>query len=347
MMISCGLVGLPNAGKSTLFNALTGGNALTAPYPFSTKNPNIGIFYLFDPYIYKLAQWFGSKKVSPPFAEIIDIAGLIKNAHKGEGLGNLFLSHIAQVDLIIHVIPFYNSPNIKSLKENYEIILYELAMHDYSIIEKNLKKIQKIFTSSPTPSIKEEIAFFEKYKQFLENEEFKTSPYVPNSKEEENFIKKWQFLVAKPSIVLLNVNNETFPEELIENVKVIFPHNSILIVDAKLLEDMKDLPVQEKEELINQTLFPSFYKDISYSILKKCNLIIYYTCNENESKAWIEKNGIIAIQAAEKVHSSIAKGFIKAEVISAPDLLVNKNPRIEGKTYVIENYDVILFKFKQ
>ena len=341
-MLSLGIVGLPNAGKSTLFNALTGASVLTAPYPFSTKNPNTGIFFLDDPYIHHLANHFRSRYVFPPSVTLIDIAGLIKGAHKGEGLGNLFLSHISAVDAIIYVLDAYQTTSNTDITNSLKILLYELAMHDLSIIEKHKKTLKNLSITRNKTAL-EEYHFFEKYHNFLLNENFMKGPYQYDDLSEKRIIKKWQFLTAKPAIILLNTGDDHAPH-IKEILSYAFKEIPVLHCNALLLEEIREMPLSEKTDILKDTTFPDFFTTLSTTIKNVSNTITFYTCNQNESRGYLIPANTPVIEAASIIHSDFARKFVKAEVISAPLFLQGNKPQIYGKDYIVRDYDLIYIR---
>jgi len=342
-MIACGLVGLPNAGKSTLFNALTGSSVLTAPYPFSTKEPSEGIFFIPDKRIKYLANYYKSKKVVPPYIKIIDIAGLIKDAHKGEGLGNLFLSHIAMVDVIIHVVGAYDEDaSPPSLNEKLQIILYELAIHDINIVENALKNLRKMSTGG-SKSAQEQIPTLERYYTYLQNNDFLKSGFKTDNPEEISILKKWNLLVGRPSIAILNCSEATYQMCLTFSQTLNFP---VIVADLKLMEEMKDMDVEERLLLLESSPYGDVYNKIAESIKKVANMICYFTCNENETRGRLTKKGTTSEEAAFQIHTEIGKGLIKTKVWKWEDAIQGKQPQIHGRDYIIQEGDVVYFVSK-
>lgn len=371
MSFSCGIVGLPNVGKSSLFNALTKAGANVSNYPFTTIDPNVGIVNVSDERLDKLYSYTKSAKKVPTTIKYIDIAGLVKNAHKGEGLGNLFLSHIQEVDAIIHVVRFFEETDITHVygnidpKRDIDIVIYELIFKDLEIIENNLQKLVKKANTGDKKAGKE-VEIMEKMKSILEDgkilwKQIEKVFDVEDLKLAKEISKRYGLLTVKPALIVANIGeeqigNEEIIKELMEYTKTNYSIDIIVPISIELemeamemgqdgLEILKDYGIEK----------PGIYKliDASYKLL---DLITFYTFNEKETRAWTLKNGSKAIEAAEMIHTDIAKGFIKAEVINFSDLeKINGNLqkaqeegliRFEGKDYIVKDGDIIYFRFK-
>jgi GTP-binding protein YchF len=348
-MLKVGIVGLPNVGKSTLFKALTKKQVNIADYPFCTIEPNIGIVEVPDERLKKLATISHSAKIIPTVIEFIDIAGLVKGASKGEGLGNKFLSHIKEVDAIAHVV--------KKFKEDYsqsdiQIINLELILSDLNVIEKKIETSKKQNKNNSDKILLKTIEILEKIKNNLEYEKLAKS--VDLSEEEKNLIKELNLLTLKPILYVFNINEKelTNSQPLISNSQ--FPTFYCKIC-AKLEAELADLSEEETREYIKELKIKNTGLDqlitASYEIL---NLITFFTSGPQETRAWTIIKGAKAPEAAGKIHTDFQKGFIKAEVINwqnfieAGDEVKAKEKglmRLEGKDYIVQDGDVIHFKF--
>ncbi len=363
MALKCGIVGLPNVGKSTLFNALTSAKALAANYPFATKDPNLGVITVPDPRLDKLAEFVNPQKILPTTVEILDIAGLIKGASQGEGLGNQFLSNIREVDAIVHVVRCFEDDNVVHVDGNVdpvrdkEIIDTELILKDMEIVEKRLEKQKKAAKGGDKAETKK-AEFVQRVLSHLEEE--KPARSFKLEDDEIALFNEMYLLTAKPIIYVCNVDevsvidgNEhtTKFKELVkdENAEVILISAGIEadIAELETLEERMEF-VEEmglKEAGVNRVI------RACYSIL---NLITYFTAGEKEVRAWTVLNGSKAPQAAGVIHTDFEKGFIRAEVIHYDDYVEHGGEsgckdagklNIEGKEYVVLDGDVMHFRF--
>ena len=355
-----GVVGLPNVGKSTLFNAITKAGAECANYPFCTIEPNVGMVSVPDYRLENLAKLYSCTKITPAVIEFVDIAGLVKGASKGDGLGNKFLSHIREVDAICHVVRCFDSEKIVHVensvdpKRDIEIIDYELIMADLETVDKRLEKAEKNARVGG-PGTELELNILRRLKETLTS----GNPVrLLNFTEEENEVVKGFFLLtSKPVIYVANIGEDDIGKEYNKYVKTVQEiaekQNSKMI--AKVEEELASLSDEDKklfsEELgITESGLDKLVKT-SYDTL---GLISYLTAGEKEVRAWTIKKGTKAPQAAGKIHTDFEKGFIKAEIVSYDDLMEAGNfvkakekgkVRIEGKDYVVSDNDVILFRF--
>ena len=363
MSLKAGIVGLPNVGKSTLFNAITKQNILSANYPFATIEPNLGTVFVNDKRLEKLSEIFKPKSLVPISYEFIDIAGLVKGASDGEGLGNKFLSHIREVDAICEVVRCFDDPNVIHVNSeinpvtDVEVINLELALSDLAIISTRLSKIsKKVKTEKNKTDLLE-------YDVLLKCEEaLKKNVSIRNIdlKEEEKLaIKSYNFLTMKPIIYLANIKeedinqNNVYVSKLKEYAEK--ENSNVIEVCVKLEEDLKDLDEKEKEEmLLAVNMKNSALDNLILSTYEILNLGTFFTVGKDEVKAWTYKKGMTAKECAGLIHSDIEKGFIKAEVynykdfIDYPDenLLKEKGKiRIEGKDYLIQDGDICFFRF--
>ena len=358
-----GIVGLPNVGKSTLFNSLTKAGALSANYPFATIDPNVGIVAVPDERIVKLGELYHTKKVTPATIEFVDIAGLVKGASRGEGLGNKFLSHIREVDAIVHVVRCFDDGNIIHVDgsvdpiRDIETINLELIFADMETAEKRLDKAKK--DAKGDKKALADVELFERVKQTLESEK----PIRSMELDEDEYKKVYaaNFLTIKPVIYAANMNEEEFGDssknkylKAVEDFAA-SEGSKVLPICAKLEEEISDLDAEDKEMFLSDLgLTESGLARLikaSYSLL---GLISYLTAGSDEVRAWTIKKGTKAPQAAGKIHTDFEKGFIRAEVISFDDLVANETMtaakekglvRSEGKDYVMQDGDIVLFRF--
>ncbi|PMP67858.1 MAG: redox-regulated ATPase YchF [Thermodesulfobacterium geofontis] len=363
-----GIVGLPNAGKSTIFNALIQANkAEVANYPFCTIEPNIGIVNVPDERVYKIAELEKSKKATPATIKFIDIAGLVRGASKGEGLGNQFLSYIRQVSAIAHVIRCFEDQNISHVEgsidpvRDAEIVEVELIMADLKTLEKRLEKTKKL-VKTDTKSAKAELETLLKAKALLEE----LKPLRQNlnlfKESEINFLEKELFLLTiKPMMYIANISEKDLPEgeknPSVINLKDFASKNeiSIIVLCGKIEQELIELPEEERKEFMEVlNLKESGLNKMIKTGYKLLDLITFFTTNPKETKAWTIKRGTKALKAAGKIHSDIEKGFVAAEVINYKDYIqigsLHKAKelgliKIEGKDYEIKDGDIIYFRF--
>lgn len=358
-----GIVGLPNVGKSTLFNAITKAGADSANYPFCTIEPNIGVVSVPDERLDRLADMHRSKKIVPTAIEFYDIAGLVKGASQGEGLGNKFLSHIREVEAILHVVRCFEDPNVVHVDgsvdpgRDIDVINLELMLSDLEMVDKRIQKTQKLFKSDK--SLSKHLDLLQEIKTALENGIPARSVAVDPSLEE--FVKGLFLLTTKPVIYVANVSEEEAlsdaDDEQVQAVRKIAVSEKaeVIKVSAKLEAELLELDEEEKrlymDELgMSETGLNRLIKT-GYHLL---GLISFLTSGEPETRAWTIKKGTKAPQAAGKIHSDIEKGFIRAEVIAYEALLEAGSLhaakeqgvlRLEGKDYVVQDGDVIHFRF--
>ena len=359
-----GIVGLPNVGKSTLFNAITNAGAEVANYAFCTIEPNVGVVAVPDYRLDELAKMYSPKKITPAVIEFVDIAGLVKGASKGEGLGNKFLSHIREVDAVIHVVRCFDNDDIMHVsgsvdpKRDIETINLELILSDLEILDRRIDRTAK--AAKGDKSLLTELEFLKSLKTELENGV--SARAVEADDDEKAILADIGLLSAKPVIYACNMSEDDFASNIENNERykavceiAKAEGAEVLPICAELEAEISSLSKEEKEMFLSDAGIESGGLDMliqrSYSLL---GLISYLTAGEPEVRAWTIKKGTKAPQAAGKIHSDFERGFIRAEVISFDELMAcgsmqaakeKGKIRSEGKDYVMQDGDIVLFRF--
>ena len=361
-----GIVGLPNVGKSTLFNSLTKAGAESANYPFCTIDPNVGVVTVPDERLNVLGEMYHTKKIIPAAIEFVDIAGHVKGASKGEGLGNQFLANIREVDAIVHVVRCFEDSNIVHVDgsidplRDIETINLELIFSDLEILERRISKAVRAARNDKT--IAKELALMERIKAHLEDGKMAKSFDDINDEDEQQWLESYNLLTYKPVIFAANVAEDDLADDGASNAGVQAVREyakredcEVFVVCAEIEQEIAELDDDEKsmflEELgLKESGLEKLIK-ASYSLL---GLISYLTAGEPEVRAWTIKKGTKAPQAAGKIHSDFERGFIRAEIVSYDDLMACGTynaakekglVRLEGKDYVVQDGDIILFRF--
>ncbi|MBI5699135.1 redox-regulated ATPase YchF [Candidatus Saganbacteria bacterium] len=359
MGFSLGIVGLPNVGKSTLFNCLSKARAECANYPFCTIDPNVGVVEVPDKRLKVYTDIFSSKKTVPTVIEFYDIAGLVKGASQGEGLGNQFLSHIREVDAIAHVVRCFPDPNIVHVsgtidpKRDIEIINLELILADLQVIEKR-HAFKKSSAKTGDKKLLEEVDFLSRLKAHLEAGN--PARRLPFAEKEKEMLKEVQLLTVKPQLYVANVD-ESGNRETVKQVEAIAAEEGVPVVaiSAKLEAEVQELSEEEAREYMREIgLEKSGLADMIRGGYGLLDLITFFTAGEKETRAWTIKRGTLAPQAAGCIHSDFERGFIAAEVIHYADLEATRSyqaakekgmVRTEGKNYLVQDGDWMLFRF--
>ncbi len=363
MALKCGIVGLPNVGKSTLFNCLSSAKAQSANFPFCTIEPNVGTINVPDSRLEKLEELVNPQKVVPNTMEIVDIAGLVKGASEGEGLGNQFLGNIRDTDAILHVVRCFDDGNIVHVDgsvdpvRDKETIDIELQLKDLETVQKRVEKAKKVAKSGDKDA-KKQVELFEKVAATLE--QGKSVRTIDFSEDEQLLVNELNLITSKPVMYVCNVDEEALKggNDYVNKIKAIAKEENagVIMVSAQLEADIAELDDYEERQLFLEDAGlsePGVNKLIreAYSLL---NLSTYFTAGEKEVRAWTIKVGMTAPQAAGVIHTDFEKGFIRAEVIKYKDYVEFGSESackeagklsVEGKDYVVENGDVMHFRF--
>ena len=363
MSLSCGIVGLPNVGKSTIFNALTRGQALAANYPFATIDPNVGVIAVPDVRLDTLTEIVPTKKVMPTSVEIVDIAGIVKGASAGEGLGNQFLSHIAEVDAIIEVVRCFEDKDIVHVSgsvdpdRDMDVIRTELILRDLDALTKHKTRNEKTARAGDKKAI-QLLALLDRYeKTFNAGEPARTVSLTP---EERSALKEVNFITAKPVLFAANVAEDELGKPDSAHVQKVRERAkkegaSVIKISGKVEEEISKLETGERDEFLKAMgMNESGLDQLAREGYKVLNLITFFTVGETENRAWTVTRGSSAPQAAGKIHSDFEKGFIRAEVMSYQDFVQYRGEqgvkekgrfRLEGKEYVVQDGDIMHFRF--
>ena len=364
MALQVGIVGLPNVGKSTLFNALTSAKAEAANYPFCTIDPNVGVVTVPDPRMDRIVQFIKPQSIIPTAVEFVDIAGIVKGASTGEGLGNQFLSHIRSTDAIVQVVRCFDDPNIIHVNgsvdpiRDVEVINTELMLADLESIEKKLKATEKAAKTTTDKKLKMQFDVVKKLYDALAAG--KPARVVPIDDQEEIYKRDLHLLTAKPMLYACNVSEEDFQKggnAWVEGVKAhaATEGNAVVVICSSMEAEIAQLPKEEQKEFLQSLGVeePGLHRLIreAYKLL---GLQTFFTAGEKEVRAWTIRKGTKAPQAAGVIHTDFEKGFIRAETYHCNDLFELKSEqavkeagkyRLEGKEYLVKDGDILFFRF--
>ena len=361
-----GIVGLPNVGKSTLFNSLTKAGAESANYPFCTIDPNVGVVTVPDERLNVLGEMYHTKKIIPAAIEFVDIAGLVKGASKGEGLGNQFLANIREVDAIVHVVRCFENSNIVHVDgsinplRDIETINLELIFSDLEILERRISKVSKVARNDKSAA--KELTLLNKIKAHLEDGKLAKTFEEADDEEEQAWLESYNLLTYKPVIYAANVSEDDLADDAANNegVQAVRKYakgeqSEVFVVCAEIEAEISELDDDEKKMFLEDLgLEESGLEKLIKASYKLLGLISYLTAGEPEVRAWTITEGTKAPQAAGKIHSDFERGFIRAEVVSYDDLIACGSHtaakekgliRLEGKDYVVKDGDIMLFRF--
>ncbi|MBE7297008.1 MULTISPECIES: redox-regulated ATPase YchF [Staphylococcus] len=363
MALTAGIVGLPNVGKSTLFNAITKAGALAANYPFATIDPNVGIVEVPDSRLNKLTEMVEPKKTIPTTFEFTDIAGIVKGASKGEGLGNKFLSHIREVDAICQVVRAFDDENVTHVSgrvnplDDIEVINMELVLADLESVEKRLPRIEKM-ARQKDKTAEMEMRILSRIKEALENGDPVRS--LDFNEEDQRYVNQAQLLTSKKMLYIANVGEDEIGDEDNDKVKAIREYaakedSEVIVISAKIEEEIATLDDEDREMFLEDLGIEEPGLDVlirtTYDLL---GLSTYFTAGVQEVRAWTFRQGMTAPQCAGIIHTDFERGFIRAEVTSYDDYVEHGGEqgakeagkqRLEGKEYIMQDGDIVHFRF--
>lgn len=361
MGLKCGIVGLPNVGKSTTFNCLTKAQVAAANYPFCTIEPNVGIVAVPDPRLDKIAAFVKPQRILPTTVEFVDIAGIVKGASQGEGLGNKFLSHIRETDAIVQVVRCFEDDNVTHVAgkispvQDIEVINTELALADLETVDRAIQRIQKAAKSGDKTAVIE-LGLLERIKKQLD--QGKPARALDFTKEEKPLLNSFHLLTLKPTLYVANVSEKGFTNNpLLDEVKAIAASEKaeIVVICAAIEAEIAELDDTEKDLFLAElNLAEPGLNRLIHAAYKLLGLETYFTAGEKEVRAWTIHKGDTAPQAAGVIHTDFEKGFIRAEVISYDDFIRYGGEqgakeagkwRLEGKDYIVQDGDLMHFRF--
>ncbi len=361
MALKCGIVGLPNVGKSTLFNCLTKAQVAAANYPFCTIEPNIGVVGVPDPRLEKLAEIVNPERILPTTVEFVDIAGIVQGASKGEGLGNKFLSHIRETDAIVQVVRCFEDENVThvagkvSPRNDIDVINTELALADLETVDRSIQRVQRAAKSGDKQA-QIELTILERIKKQLD--QGNPARALEFSKEEKPLLNSFHLLTLKPTLYVANVHEDGFENNpLLDEVKQIAAEEKaeVVVICAAIEAQIADLDDADKELFLAElNLAEPGLNRLIHAGYKLLHLETYFTAGVKEVRAWTIPVGATAPQAAGVIHTDFEKGFIRAEVISYDDFIKYKGEagakeagkwRLEGKEYIVKDGDIMHFRF--